>query len=88
MNKRKNHVGARKPLIFQPPVPLLVKLGSIVVHCEEMLGPDAQNVDRIAAQGLLNDPTVRQWLSEMTEVGLLPVRRTAADVAARAQGRK
>ena len=57
------------------PVTLLVKLGSIVVHTEEMLSPDGHHFDRIALQSLLDDTDVRSWLAQMDKMSLLPKKR-------------
>lgn len=64
---------ADKPL--QPGVPLLVKLGSIAVHVEELLSPDGHNFDRVALAELLRDPEVVAWRESMDAMALLPVKR-------------
>lgn len=63
---------------LQPSVTLLCKLGSIVVHADEMTGsPDAHQFDVIALRTLLEDPDVKAWLYAMTKKGYLPVKRSA-----------
>ena len=54
---------------------LQCKLGSIVVHAEEMLSPKGHAFDKVALTTLLNDPEVRLWLMEMQKESLVPVKR-------------
>lgn len=54
---------------------LLVKLGSVAVHVEEMLSADGHVFDRIAIQDLLDDPEVRAWLRLMDANAFLPKKR-------------
>lgn len=63
------------PPCFSPSVPLLVKLGSAVVHAEELLSPKGHEFDRHALQTCLTDPEVRAWIAEMTKLAMLPVKR-------------
>jgi len=58
---------------LKPRLSILVKLGSIAVHVDEMLGPGGHNFDRIALQQLLNDPEIKAWIADMG--GYLPVKR-------------
>lgn len=62
------------------PLRLVVKLGSIAVHADEMLstnGPhvnkDGSTFDRLAIESLLRDPEVMAWIQEMGP--LLPRKR-------------
>lgn len=55
---------------------LLVKLGSIAVHTDEMLSADGRNIDRTVVQTLLQDPEVQAWVKDMGP--LLPLKRTNA----------
>jgi len=61
---------------LNPPLALLVKLGSIAVHVDEMLSPQGHGYDKIVIQGVLQDPEVIEWIAEMTHKGLLPVKRS------------
>jgi len=70
---------------FHPDVKLLVKLGSIAVHVEEMLSPLGHHFDRTALEQLLKDPEVREWIERMDNMAMLPKKRTAADAALYAQ---
>jgi len=53
---------------------LAYKLASIVVHADEMLGPDGHHFDRIALEQLICDPSVRLWIKSLG--ALAPVSRT------------
>lgn len=68
---------------LKPPLSLLVKLGSIAVHCEELLAPPrldkkrghvgGHEFDKTAAEQLLNDPEVKAWIKQMG--AFMPVKR-------------
>jgi hypothetical protein len=58
---------------LEPSVALLAKLGSIVVHFEELLSSKGHAFDKHALNTLLADPEVKQWLKQMG--GYLPVKR-------------
>lgn len=60
---------------LQPPTSLLVKLGSIAVHVEEMLSPNGHEFDRVVTQALISDPEVREWIKEMDALALMPKKR-------------
>lgn len=56
-----------------PDLSTLCKLGSIIVHVEEMLSSKGHAFDRIALQSTLNDPDIQTWIKK---VGVyLPVKR-------------
>ena len=61
---------------FKPSVAVLCKLGSIVVHADEMIGPGGHDFDVIALRSLLNDAEVKQWLVGMNALAMLPRKRT------------
>ena len=61
--------------MLKPSVPLLVKLGSIVVHSDELLSPSGHDFDRIALKALMDDPEVKDWLQAMGKAAMLPVKR-------------
>jgi hypothetical protein len=54
---------------------LACKIGSIVVHAEEMMSPSGHGFDKIALEALLRDGEVQAWLATMRGVGMLPVKR-------------
>jgi len=58
-----------------PPLGLIVKLGSIAVHAKEMTSPDGHEFDAIALKALLNDPDVRNWLTAMDRMAMIPKMR-------------
>lgn len=59
-------------LALKPELSLLVKLGSIVVHVEELLSPKGHPFDETAIRGLLSDPEVQEWLTKMDRMGFMP----------------
>ena len=61
---------------MKPSLPLLVKLGSIIVHAEELLSPDGHDFDLVAWQELIADAEVQEWFKQMRLDALLPERRS------------
>ncbi len=59
---------------MKPNLALLVKLGSIAVHCDEMLSSDGHAFDRLALQSLLDDEDVKSWIALMGV--FLPLKRS------------
>lgn len=60
---------------LKPTVTLLVKLGSIAVHIEELASPSGHHFDKIAVASLLNDPEVKEWLAQMNAMAMIPRKR-------------
>ena len=60
---------------MKPGAALLVKLGSIAVHADEMLSPDGHEFDRITIKQLLADDEVAAWIKQMSGLAMLPVKR-------------
>ena len=60
---------------LSPSATLLCKLGSIVVHADELLSPAGHEFDRTVILSLLADPEVAQWLLDMNALAMLPVKR-------------
>lgn len=60
---------------FKPSISLLMKLGSAVVHADEMLLPGGHEFDRVALLQILDDPEVKTWIAQMTKKAMLPVKR-------------
>ena len=52
---------------------LAVKIGSIVVHADELTGPDGRELDRQEIRYALEDVEVIKWIKDMG--CLLPVKR-------------
>jgi hypothetical protein len=61
-----------------PTTTLLVKLGSALVHAEELVEPGAHPFDLEAFKQLVNDPEVREWRAAMDALALLPVKRSSS----------
>lgn len=74
---------------MKPNIGLLIKLGSIIVHAEELLEQEEvkkffattplnmpSQFDRGAMEPLLADPQVREWIEKMSKQGFLPVKRS------------
>lgn len=60
---------------LKPPTGLLCKLGSIVVHAEELLSPKGHAFDRGALQALFDDVEVKEWIAAMDKMAFLPKKR-------------
>src|SRR3990167_910143 len=60
---------------LKPSVSILSKLGSLAVHCEEMLSAKGHVFDRHAIAGILLDGELKEWLVQMDKMALLPVKR-------------
>lgn len=62
--------------LYAPPVGLLCKLGSIVVHVDEATGDRPHEYDWTAIRSLLADREVQAWIEGMTKAGFMPVKRS------------
>lgn len=60
---------------LDPPMSTLVKLGSIIVHAQE-IRDNPHYFDSIAFDQCINDPEVVEWLKEMDELAFLPKKRS------------
>ena len=60
---------------LKPSATLLIKLGSIIVHQEEMMSSKGHHFDKHALDTVRNDPEVIEWLDQMTGMAFLPVKR-------------
>ncbi len=61
--------------VFHPPVALVAKIGSILVHVEEGAGEGGHAYDWTAARSLLADREVQQWIKGLRAHALVPVKR-------------
>ena len=61
--------------IFEPSKTLLIKLGSIAIHSDEMLSDTGHHFDAEVIKALLKDVEVAEWLKEMDKLALLPKKR-------------
>lgn len=62
--------------LYSPPIGLLCKLGSIVVHVDEATGDRPHEYDWTAIRALLADREVQGWIEGMTKAGFMPVKRS------------
>lgn len=62
-------------MIDDIPLSLAVKLGSIARHAEEAISREGHWLDLAAAENLLGDEEVQEWMAHMDEMALLPVKR-------------
>jgi hypothetical protein len=60
---------------LKPSAALLSKLGSIVVHVDEIARPGGHKFDADAIAMLTRDPEVMAWREAMDKLALLPVMR-------------
>ena len=60
---------------LKPSVSLLIKLGSVIVHQEEMISAKGHHFDKAALDTVRNDSEVIAWLEQMTKLAFLPVKR-------------
>lgn len=67
--------GHDTPDPLKPSVGLLIKLGSIIVHKEELMSKKGHSFDKAALDTVRNDPEVIAWLEQMTKMAFLPVKR-------------
>lgn len=58
-----------------PALTVLIKLGSLAVHIEELLSPYGHSFDRSAIESLLTDPELKEWLVKMDKLAFLPKKR-------------
>lgn len=63
---------------LRPELPVLVMLGSALVHAEEYLSPRGHPLDRDAFHALMARAEVRDWIDAMNVLALLPLKRGAA----------
>ncbi len=60
---------------LKPSATLLIKIGSAIVHADEMMSPNGHDFDKIALQDLINDPEVSSWIAAMSKLGFMPLKR-------------
>lgn len=61
--------------VLKPNPQLLIKLGSLIVHYQELNSSDGHYMDKAAIDSLLNDADVVEWLNGMDEMAFLPKTR-------------
>ena len=66
---------------LKPSIQLLIKLGSALVHIEEMrsyhfdASKHEYTFDAAALSQTVDDPAVQDWIAQMTKLGFMPVKR-------------
>ncbi len=63
----------KKPDPLKPSLTLLVKLGSIAVHAQELLSPRGHAFDKVTLDTVMHDPEVEVWIKAMGVY--MPVKR-------------
>ena len=61
--------------VLKPSASLLAKLGSILVHSEELISKKGHFFDFAALQQVIEDREVKEWRRGMDKLALLPVKR-------------
>lgn len=61
--------------VLKPSAQLLIKLGSLIVHYQELNSPNGHIFDKSAIETLENDNEVMEWLTQMDELALVPKKR-------------
>jgi hypothetical protein len=64
---------------LKPSMGLLSKLGSLVIHAEELAGPGGHQFDSVSFNVTLGDPEVVEWMDQMRKMALLPVKREGSN---------
>ena len=64
---------------LKPSPALLCKLGSIIVHADELAHPGGHAFDLIAWNQLLGDPEVAAWIKAMDGMAMIPKKRRGSD---------
>lgn len=60
---------------LKPSPALLIAIGSLVAHYEELTSPHGHPADKVAIDSLRNHPDVKEWFDEMSRKAFLPVKR-------------
>jgi hypothetical protein len=64
------------PNPMEPSPAMLVKLGSLIVHYEEFTAPNSgHEFDKLAIDAIRQQPDVREWFTQMDNMGMLPKKR-------------
>lgn len=60
---------------LRPSMILLAKLGSIIVHYEELSSPNGNEIDKMALRMLSGNADIIEWMRAMRELALIPEKR-------------
>jgi len=63
------------PACLTPSVSLLSKLGSVIVHVEELYSSGGHEFDVVAFKMAIADPEVAEWIDQMSKLAFIPVKR-------------
>ena len=69
-NKTKGYID-----ISAPSFRVLIALGSIIVHYEELLSNTGHPADQVAIDFLRDQSDVKEWFDKMNQFAFLPVKR-------------
>lgn len=61
--------------VLKPTPQLLIKLGSIIVHYQELTSVKGHYMDQAALDSLLADEDVKEWMKGMDKMAFLPKMR-------------
>ena len=60
---------------LKPTASVLCKLGSILVHVQEMQSAKGHHFDKLAWEALMLDDEVTEWLRDMDKLAMIPKKR-------------
>ena len=60
---------------LKPSAQLLIKIGSIIIHQQELSSANGHYMDKAALDTLLEDEEVVAWMKEMDDMAFLPKKR-------------
>lgn len=61
--------------VLKPTPQLLIKLGSIITHYEELNSPHGHALDQSTIDALMKNEDVIEWFEGMRKMAFLPVKR-------------
>jgi hypothetical protein len=61
--------------VLKPDATVLIKLGSIVRHVDEMLSSKGHAFDKYTLDALMKDPEILEWMKGMDKMAFLPLKR-------------
>ena len=62
---------------LKPTPQLLIKIGSLITHYQELNSPDGHELDQATITALEADEDVQQWLKQMDDNAFLPKKRNS-----------
>ncbi len=61
--------------VLKPTPQLLIKLGSIITHYEELNSEHGHQLDKAAIDSLMRNEDVIEWFNGMNKMAFLPLKR-------------